>query len=264
MALDLKNFNIRSVDKKKLGVLALAIFTGLLAMVLTNNYIEQTSLQKAEKLAGGFSSAETQKLLSRVETLENVSQELASRQAALAQAAQAQASKPSAAPVASSTSLGVKTPMGKRAITIMVDRINAVGGMISPGDHIDIIVHLTVPDANDPKTSKTLTLTLFQNISVIAVGTSTQGGEVPQNTAAIPITLALDPQEASLISFAQQHGNLQLVIRPPQETQAYVLPMATWETLSEYVRAVHGADAEINSTETRTTGPRIEVYRGGQ
>jgi pilus assembly protein CpaB len=37
------------------------------------------------------------------------------------------------------------TPMGKRAITILVDNISALAGMIKAGDYVDIIAMMPVP-----------------------------------------------------------------------------------------------------------------------
>ena len=266
MALNFGSLNLRTVDKKKLGIIALAIFAGLIAMILTNTYIEQTSMKKAEKMAGSFTGAETQKLFSRIETLERASQELATGQMTLAQNQAAQAQAPATKPPPQS-SLGMKTPVGKRAITAMVDRINAVGGMVTPGDRVDVIAHLSIPSTDTTQT-KTVTVTLFQNVLVLAMGTNTQTGttDASANTPTIPVTFALDPQEAGLISFAQEHGHLQLVLRPPQENQSYIVPAATWESLAEYIKAIHGTDEGVKPSEKAEApvGPRIEVYRGGQ
>src|SRR3990167_2172782 len=111
MAIDL-----RAVDKKKVGIIALAVGAGLVAVVLTNNYIEKSSRERAQALAGGMSDAEKAGLLQRIEGLERASQELITRQNYLAQAAQQQQAAGQQPAPKPQLQLSVKTPVGKRAI----------------------------------------------------------------------------------------------------------------------------------------------------
>lgn len=266
MAIDL-----RSMDKKKLGIIVFSIGAALVAMVLTNNYIEDSSLKKAKVIAGGMGSDQIKQLLGRVEGVEKASQELANRQNILAQQAAQAPAGPVAQKVTQAAPLATKTPRGKRAITLMIDKLNALGGMISPGDHVDIIVHLNVPAAVvNAKQDEGVTVTVFQNVLVLAVGDNLQPGTEfagMQNATSIPITFALDPNEAGLISFAQQHGTLQLALRPSAESQAYILPASTWNSLSDYISANSGAKViqkeESPVLEKPVERPVIEIFRGG-
>ena len=256
MAIDL-----RAIDKKKLISIVAAIGLALIAMALTNNYIEENSKKKAQALTGGLTSADVKKLLTRVDALEKTNQDILARQNTLAQS---QMTAPQPKP--SAQSLAVKTPVGKRAITVIIDKLFAVGGMISPGDHVDIISHLAIPsDPKDPQKADIITLTLFQDVLVLAVGSNLQPGtgyEAQQNVSSLQVTLALNPQEAGLISFTQQHGSLQLVLRPPLDTNAYILPPATWDSLSEYIMATQGSDSVLKKQEKSKA--QIEIYRGGE
>ena len=254
MAIDL-----RSLDKKKLISVVVAITLALIVVVLTNNYIEENSQKRAKELTGGLTSAEMKKLVGRLDILEKANQEIMVRQNAATQE-KAQPPKPPAA-----QSLAVKTPVGKRAITAIIDKLFAVGGMISPGDHVDVITHMAIPsDPKDPQKTDIITLTLFQDVLVLAVGNNLQPGtgyEAQQNATSIQVTLALNPQEAGLISFVQQHGSLQLMLRPPLDTNAYLLPPATWDSLSEYIMATQGSDSVLKKQERSKS--QIEIYRGG-
>lgn len=266
MAIDLKAI---VGDKKKLIIVTVAIGAGLIAMVLSNSYIEKNSEEKARVLAGGISSQETKRLLERIESVEKANQDIASKQRFLEQAAQAQAAG-QAAPKPLKQSLAVKTPADKRAITVVVEKLYAIGGMVSPGDYVDIITHLNIPSL-DPRAIKNemMTVTLFQNVLVLAVGNNTQPGigEISlDQTGPIPITFALYPQEAGLISFAQQHGTLQLVLRSPLDTRSYLVPPATWNSLSDYVLETQGIDPGLTKkqqVEQPKSAPNIEIFRGG-
>ncbi len=266
MAIDLK-----SMDKKKLGIVVFSIGAALVAMVLTNNYIEESSLRKAKAIAGGMTTDQIQQLLGRVEGVEKASQELANRQNTLAQQAASQATVGQVVQRPQAALLAAKTPKGKRALTIMIEKLNAIGGIISPGDYVDIIIHLKVPPAiSNAKQEEGVTVTLFQNVLVLAVGNNMQPGteyEGMVNLTAVPITFALDPNEAGLISFAQQHGTLQLVLRPSADSQAYILPASTWNSLSDYITSTSGVNTIKGQEEVIEkpveSRPIIEIFRGG-
>ena len=67
------------------------------------------------------------------------------------------------------------TPVGKRAITISVDNISALAGMIKAGNYVDVIAML--PDAimtpDGKQVVQTTAISLFQNVLVLAVGQET-------------------------------------------------------------------------------------------
>lgn len=121
-----------------------------------------------------------------------------------------------AAPGAGLT-LAAKTPPGKRAFTIGLEATSAVGGMVKPGDHVDVLAIFTTP---------AITLTLFQDILVLAVGQEMvptpedekkkKYGESASRRETI--TLALTPQEVQIITVAMQHGKIRLTLRPRMET----------------------------------------------
>ncbi len=111
--------------------------------------------------------------------------------------------------------LSTITPKGKRAITIGVNSLTGVGGFVRPGDTIDILWTLKLPGEG-----QIVTVTLFQNVQVLAVGSEMVGrassSMAPGND--YTVTLAMTPQEASFLLFARdQGGTLQLSLRPKEE-----------------------------------------------
>jgi len=56
----------------------------------------------------------------------------------------------------------------ERAVTISVDEVTGVGGHIQPNDHIDIAANFTVE--REKSRAGITTLTLLQNVTVLAVG----------------------------------------------------------------------------------------------
>ncbi len=165
------------------------------------------------------------------------------------------------------------TPVGKRAITISVDNIASLAGMIKPGDYVDVIAMLPVPvqGQGGQQATQVAVLPLFQNILVLAVGqeTSPLAQQVERRykkeetkESSPLITLALSPQEANLIAFAQEQGKIRLALRSPVDSQIQPVQPASWDTLFQYVMPKQtAAKPGIKKEEAEATG-YVEIYRG--
>jgi pilus assembly protein CpaB len=158
------------------------------------------------------------------------------------------------------------TPSGKRAVTISVDNISSLAGMIRPGDFVDVIAIIPIPiQTAEGKTASQLgVLPLFQNVLVLAVGQQTgamardESRYQKQEAGPSPlITLALGPQETSLIAFVQEQGKIRLVLRSPQDNQVQNVPPANWDTLFRYIMPPRESTVEAEV-------PTVEIYRGLQ
>jgi pilus assembly protein CpaB len=108
------------------------------------------------------------------------------------------------------------TPKG-RAVTIEVQEKNAVGLWVRPNDHVDVIGSF-----RDPGTQALRTMTLLQNVVVLATG------RITANTARVPeeetrfstVTLLALPEEAEMLTVAQELGTLTLLLRNPEDLDA--------------------------------------------
>ena len=165
-------------------------------------------------------------------------------------------------------SLSEITPSGKRAVNVSVDNIATIVNLIRPGDYVDVLALVTLPETTDlagAKTSVPRLISLFQNVEVLAVA----GEIVPplptsetakKEQARAPsagsgtVTLALSPQEAVLLSFVQEQGKIKLTLRSSEDTQKQAIKPADWDTLFQYL---------YPSKEGGPGGqPVVEVYRG--
>src|SRR3989338_8587333 len=113
-------------------------------------------------------------------------------------------------PTTKETTLAMKTPIGKRAMTISVDNISALLGMIKPGDYVDVIGLIPLP-VEGKQSAQAATVPLFQNVLILAVGSQLgtavekegtsgrrrQKAENKTKKSAPLITLALSPEEAN-------------------------------------------------------------------
>lgn len=170
--------------------------------------------------------------------------------------------------------LADSTPIGKRAITISVDNMASLVGMLNPGDYVDIIALVPIPtqDANGKQASQVAVVPLFQNVLVLAIGRDTGGAIAPAAASryAKPedkselspfITLALSPQESSLVAFVQEQGKLRLVLRSPADSQITMTAPASWDTLFALMAPKESEKPKIKEAPPEPS-EFVEVYRG--
>jgi len=135
--------------------------------------------------------------------------------------------------------LSLIIPTGQRAIAASVTQVSGVGGLLLPGDWVDVIA--VFDPAEQGSSSRKHSVTLFQNVEVLAVAQVTQeplppaqavneseaegetAGEQPlaqrpedaePQPEASTVTLALTPDQAQLLALAQEEGKVWLSLRP--------------------------------------------------
>lgn len=258
-------------NKKQLAIFLFAVALGVIAAVLTGQYI-QTTIEEAEKRQ--LKEIEKQTIKPMRDEMAAMKQQMAALAARPIPAAGGGAAvAPGGAPATST--LSILIPAGKRAYTIRIDPLSAVGGMVNPGDIIDIISRMDIPDPITNKVEKVTTM-VFQNVKVLAVNTNLQatGGYEQQSALAwLNVTLALTPEEAGLMTFLKENGKLQVVLRAPSETQIETLQKADWQNLAEYVYNKQGTEIATPMSQNaikpgdqkkEEAKPYIEIYKGGQ
>jgi len=260
-------------NKKQIAILLLAIGLGLIAVFLTGSHIE-TSINKAQM--DYAKEYEKKKLMPLVDKLAAMEREMRKIAAMKQQPAPVvvKESKATEAPQVPKSSLALRTPVGRRAYTVRIDSLSAVGGLINPGDYVDVIAHLDIPDPITLDKKKVSSI-VFQNIQILAVDTNLQapGGYERQQSRSLNITMALTPEESGLMSFVERNGKMQLILRAPAETDTEILQAATWEELAAYVYEKQGtdlmlpgqqADLDIQAPPQEEVGEYIEIFQGGQ
>jgi pilus assembly protein CpaB len=148
-----------------------------------------------------------------------------------------------------SRSLSFVIPEGKRGFAITASEVQNAGGLVLPGDYVDIIVLHDVEFLNDPADPSSretvpafLVQTLMQNVEVLAVAQSVvdvvevpveaedgaapvegeeegstqrvRNSEAPANAGATTITIAVTPEEAERLYLAEANGRIRLSVRP--------------------------------------------------
>ncbi|MEW5894864.1 MAG: Flp pilus assembly protein CpaB [Candidatus Omnitrophota bacterium] len=267
-------------NKKQIAILLMAVALGLVAAVFATNYVERTIQEEAKSREEAFKQKYVAKVQQDMDTLREEIKRLEEQQKTLALKGPSVSGKEAEAQqrrTESKSSLALRTPGGRRAYTVMIDSLSAVGGMVNPGDFVDIIAHMNLADFVKGGTEKVSSV-VFQNIQILAVGVNLQapndGYERQQQARALTLTFALTPEEASLMSFLQQHGQMQLLLRAPDETEVEVLETASWGGLADYMFEKQGTELQIPRTravietiktqEQEEVKPFIQIFQGGQ
>ena len=105
------------------------------------------------------------------------------------------------------------SPKG-RAVTIDVQEKNAVGLWVRPNDHVDVIGSF-----RDPETQQLRTMTLLQNVVVLATGriTANTTNIAEEDRRFATVTVLALPEEAEILTLAQELGTLTLLLRNPDD-----------------------------------------------
>jgi pilus assembly protein CpaB len=279
---------------KKFLPLIIAAILGLIATFLVNNYIKQTSEEASKRATLREESLSSvviakQDIPSGVIIKESMlKEEKVYRSVLQPKAATSMdriTDKITIAPIAKGEqvllnkvtvsgqelSLSMKVPAGKRAITIPVDDISSVGGMIRPGDHVDVIGMVPVPavNAEGKRVNQLTTMPLFQDVLVLAVGqeftssVAAARAKKEEKAASSVITFALAPQEANFIIFVQEQGKIRLLLRSPGDAQLQPAAPASWDTLFRAIMP-QAFQEPIKHTEAPVPQKKVEIYRGLQ
>jgi pilus assembly protein CpaB len=131
-----------------------------------------------------------------------------------------------------SVALAVILKPGMRAVSIGIDRVKAVGGLIQPGDRVDVIA---VPPRAGDETPQARTI--LRGATVLAAGTQMESAAQPspgpqdaQNLTTV--TLAVTPAQADVLAAADVNATLRLALRSPHDAvrrereEPFVLPAA--------------------------------------
>jgi Flp pilus assembly protein CpaB len=102
-----------------------------------------------------------------------------------------------------------------RAVSVQIDKVKGISGLIEPGDRVDII-------AEAPKSSNAPppAATILRGVRVLAIGESleyTSATPSPQEANATTVTFEVTPKQADLLVMADLNTTLRLALRSPRE-----------------------------------------------
>ena len=191
-----------------------------------------------------------------------------------------------------------------RAMTVDVTESSGVGGLIAPGDRVDVYITRTPPEktarydvvgapaatpasAGGPHTDAPMpalvrtapdaakptpvTDLLIQDVRVLAIGQNLNvSSEKPELVKSA--TLEVTPSQVAKLDLGQRVGSLALALRPLSDTDHTVVPSLHVEDLHDGPArapvaarpAVHRARARAVRIAAAPAAPSVEIVRGGE
>jgi pilus assembly protein CpaB len=114
---------------------------------------------------------------------------------------------------------------GMRALSLSLGGDASVSGLVQPDDKVDILGTFSFPSRTDPTQLETVTLTILQDVTVLATGqelarqpayAGRRGGRRTAHYSTV--TFEVTPREAELLVFAQHvKGQLKLTLRNSED-----------------------------------------------
>jgi pilus assembly protein CpaB len=101
-------------------------------------------------------------------------------------------------------------PPGMRAMSIAHTQHHAFGGLLRPGDRVDVLVTKSIPGEN----GSLVTVPLLQNVLVLAVGDSMRAVDLDDRAhGAGVVTLLVSIDQAGLLTHAARDGTITIILR---------------------------------------------------
>jgi pilus assembly protein CpaB len=109
--------------------------------------------------------------------------------------------------------------VGMRAEAVRVNDVTAVAGFAVPGTRVDVLVTGDPAGSSEPQT-----VTVLQNVAVLATGQRTERSATGEPQNASVVTLLVSPEDSEKLALASL-GRIQLVLRNPVDTSQEKAPV---------------------------------------
>ncbi len=120
-----------------------------------------------------------------------------------------------------------KLDIGRRAVTVPVDAVSSISGLLQPDDLIDIVISLK-------RNKRNYTFTLLQSVRVLATGKKVSQDTTDKNGRPVTfttVTLDTSPENAKKLIAARQMGKVTALLRAPGDVESISSDLASAEDL---------------------------------
>lgn len=176
-----------------------------------------------------------------------------------------------------SRTLSSKIPPEERAMALSVDAISGVSGLLRPGDRVDVLGTFPigtkeelVEDASGNKAVGYVTMTLLQNVTLLAVGQEIS--DVPSQDGKkrgggySTVTMSVTIDEAELLVIAQTRGKMTLLLRNREDVEVSTITKKTLREVLEDLEVIQEKrQIRIRKKPKKKDKPKgIEIIRGDE
>ncbi len=121
--------------------------------------------------------------------------------------------------------LSPKVEDGKRAISIPVNNVIALHGLINVGDFVDVLVTFSPPNEKGAITS-----TIVKDVPVLGINNNIHSDQQVKEELQT-VTLMVEPEQAQQIALSIQQGSIQLTLRSPGDKNKVPVPSSRLDNL---------------------------------
>ena len=155
-------------------------------------------------------------------------------------------------------------PPGMRALSVRVNDTTSVSGFVQPGTRVDVLLTGNPQGSNEQQT-----ITVLENVAVIATGTRLERNSAGESQSAPVVTLLLSPDDAERLTLASSQGHIQLALRNPLDTKQADVAAVKANSLYKYVSEPTPAPSHSRARHVAAPAPpaipsayTVEVYKG--
>lgn len=123
------------------------------------------------------------------------------------------------APEGASAGLAGLLADGKRALSVRVDDVSGVSGFVHPGDHVDVLVEMGLPDSKEH-----FSKIILQNIVVLSAGQTWEQVRDEKPMPVNTVTLVLTSRQAEILNLATYQGKIRLALRNRNDVAQVATP----------------------------------------
>ena len=106
----------------------------------------------------------------------------------------------------------LSTKYDMRLTSIAIDEITGVAGHVKQNDIVDVLWTGNIPSSTRAGTPSVLTKVLLEGVTVASVGQASTRVVYADNMELTSITLKLSQDEAALLAFAENVGEIKLIL----------------------------------------------------
>jgi pilus assembly protein CpaB len=156
---------------------------------------------------------------------------------------------------------------GTRAVTVQLQQNAGLGGLVLPGDHVDVVLTAVVPSSTPNQPEHHASQTVLEDIRVLAIDQK-MSDMSNETVMARSATLEVTPKQAEILALVSDMGKLSLTLRSiasgdekPRTTNAkgeLINPSVTWDNEATDLGLMpHNAPASADSA------AKVDLVRGG-
>ncbi len=166
------------------------------------------------------------------------------------------------APVGTQGGLSAVIGEGRRAITVRVNDVIGVAGFALPGNYVDIIVNTQKEGDRNSGKDQAISKIVLEHILVLAVAQEASRDETKPRVVNA-VTLEVTPEEAEKIDLARSVGNLSLVLRNQVDPAATTTTGVTKATLLDLKEMAHAEEKKTVAAPGKSSPKKMATRARG-